>query len=82
MTGASTSDSESGSVSSWNSTSDNGGNSPCRDSGDDSSEEVSNKRPNPSKSQPEPTKRPRLESNSLLSRRQPAKNLPEIRVFP
>ena len=63
MTTASASDSESGSVSSWNSTSDNGNSSPYRDCGDDSSEDVSSQC---NESGPS-SKRPRLESNNLLA---------------
>lgn len=63
MTAASASDSESGSVSSWNSTSDNGNSSPYRDSGDDSSEEVSSQCQEAKSS----GKRPRLESTNLLA---------------
>ena len=68
-TAASTSDTESGSVSSWNSTSeneDNNSRSPCRDSGDDSSEEVSCKSSKSSESKPT-AKRPRLDISNLLS---------------
>lgn len=67
MTPASASDSENGSVSSWNSTSDNGGNSPLRDNSEDSSEETGSQSRAARESEQKLSKRPRLESSSLMA---------------
>ena len=67
MTPASASDNENGSMSSWNSTSDIGGNSPLRDNSEDSSEDLSSKNCESREKEPKFPKRPRLESSSLLA---------------
>ena len=67
MSPTSASDSENGSVSSWNSTSDNGGNSPLRDNSEDSSEETGRQSCDLRESEQKSSKRPRLESSSLMA---------------
>jgi hypothetical protein len=67
MTPASTNDSENSSVSSWNSTSDNGSGSPYRDNSEDNLEEAKQKRVESPDDEPNSSKRPRLEVGNLMA---------------
>lgn len=65
MTPASTNDSENSSVSSWNSTSDNGSGSPYRDNSEDNLEDAKRKRVESAREEPYSSKRPRLDVGNL-----------------
>lgn len=67
MTPASTNDSENSSVSSWNSTSDNGSGSPYRDNSEDNLEDAKQKRVETTDEEPNSSKRPRLEVGNLMA---------------
>jgi hypothetical protein len=67
MTPASTNDSENSSVSSWNSTSDNGSGSPYRDNSEDNLEDAKQKRVETTDEEPNTSKRPRLEVGNLMA---------------